>query len=143
MKEANGYAKRLLSQVSGRGRRAYCARHRKLHYRLTGRCFRFALRFDGIHGDKKVGMEEVARSAENGRYLRPFAKIILALAARREKQDVLAEKLLRGLSEQYPDNALFASECAKATGLLAPVITGFAANRRLPFGETVVPAATH
>jgi len=38
---------------------------------------------------------------ENGRYLRPFAKIILALAARREKQDALAQKLFRELTEQY------------------------------------------
>jgi hypothetical protein len=29
---------------------------------------------------------------------------------------------LRELSEQYPDNALFASEYAKATGLPAPVV---------------------
>ncbi len=75
------------------------------------------LRFDGIHGDKKLGMEQVARTAENGRYLRPFAKIILALAARREKQDVLAQRLFRELSEQYPDNELFALEYAKAMSL--------------------------
>ena len=36
--------------------------------------------------------------------------------------DALAEKLLRELSEQYPGNALFASEYAKATGLPAPVV---------------------
>jgi hypothetical protein len=72
------------------------------------------LRFDGIHGDKKLGMEQVARTAENGRYLRPFAKIILALAARREKQNALAQRLFRELSEQYPDSELFASEYAKA-----------------------------
>jgi len=42
--------------------------------------------FDGIHGNKKLGMEQVAKTAENGRYLRPFAKILLALAACREKQ---------------------------------------------------------
>jgi len=40
---------------------------------------------------KKLGMKQVARTAENGRYLRPFAKIILALAARREKQNALAQ----------------------------------------------------
>jgi hypothetical protein len=81
---------------------------------------RFALWFGGIHGDKKLGMEQVAKTAENGRYLRPYAKIILALAARREKQDALAQKLLRELSEQYPDNELFASEYAKARRLSTP-----------------------
>jgi TolA-binding protein len=49
-----------------------------------------------------------------------FAKIILALAARREKQNALAQQLLRELNEQYPDNALFASEDAKAMSLSAP-----------------------
>ena len=65
---------------------------------------RFTLWFGGIHGDKKLGMEQLA-------------KIVLALAARREKQDALAQKLLRGLTEQYPDNELFASEYAKASGM--------------------------
>jgi len=78
---------------------------------------RFALWFDGIHGNKRLGMEQVARAAENGRYLRPFAKIILALAACREKQAALAQELFRELSEQYPDSELFASEYAKASSL--------------------------
>jgi len=69
-------------------------------------------------------MEQVARTAENGRYLRPFAKIILALAARREKQDALAQRLFRELSEQYPDNELFASEYAKARDLSIPAGQG-------------------
>ena len=29
----------------------------------------FVLWFDGIHGNKKLGMEQVAKTAENGRYL--------------------------------------------------------------------------
>ena len=81
---------------------------------------RFALRFDGVHGNKKLGMEQVAKTAENGRYLRPFAKIILALAARRENQNALAQRLLLELKEQYPDNVLFALEYAKVMGLLIP-----------------------
>ena len=78
---------------------------------------RFALWFDGIHGNKRLGMEQVARAAENGRYLRHFAKIILALAACRENQAALARKLSRELSEQYPDSELFASGYAKASSL--------------------------
>jgi hypothetical protein len=75
---------------------------------------RFALWFDGIHGDKKLGMEQVAKAAENGHYLLPFAKIILALAARREHLTALAQRLLRELKEEYPDSALFASAYAEA-----------------------------
>jgi hypothetical protein len=114
MKKANGYAKELLAQHPD-ATDAYIAPG-IANYIIgsQGAASRFVLRFDGIHGDKKLGMEQVARTAENGRYLRPFAKIILALAARREKQNALAQKLFRELSEQYPNSDLFASEYAKA-----------------------------
>ena len=114
MKQANGYAKDLLAQHPDLTDAYIAPGIANYIIGSQGAGSRFVLRFDGIHGDKKVGMEQVAKTAENGRYLRPFAKIILALAARREKQDALAQKLFRELSEQYPDNALFASEYAKA-----------------------------
>ena len=75
---------------------------------------RFVLWFGGIHGDRKLGMEQVAKTAENGRYLQPFAKVILALAARRENQNALAQRLFRELKERYPESELFASEYVKA-----------------------------
>jgi len=114
MKKANGYAKELLAQHPD-ATDAYIAPG-IANYIIGSQSAgsRFLLQFDGIHGDKKLGMEQVARTAENGRYLRPFAKIILALAARREKQNALAQRLFRELSEQYPDSELFASEYAKA-----------------------------
>jgi len=114
MKEANKYAQELLAQHTD-ATDAYIAPG-IANYIIGSQSggTRFALWFGGIHGDKKLGMEQVGRTAENGRYLRPFAKIILALAARREKQDALAQRLFRELSEQYPDNELFASEYAKA-----------------------------
>lgn len=114
MKEANKYAKQLLAghpDVTD----AYIAPG--IANYIIGSMnsgVRFALWFDGVHGDKKLGMEQVAKTSESGRYLQPFAKIILALAARREKQNGLAQELLRELKEQYPDNVLFATEYAKA-----------------------------
>jgi hypothetical protein len=120
MKEANKYAKQLLAQHPD-ATDAYIALG-IANYIIGSQSAgsRFALWFGGIHGDKKLGMEQVAKTAENGRYLRPFAKIILALAARREHQDALAQRLLLELKEQYPDNVLFASEYAKAMGLSTP-----------------------
>jgi len=114
MKKANAYAKELLAQHPD-ATDAYIALG-IANYIIGSQSggTRFALWFDGVHGDKKLGMELVARTVENGRYLRPFAQIILALAARREKQDALAQRLFRELSEQYPDNQQFASEYAKA-----------------------------
>jgi len=82
--------------------------------------FRAMLWFGGIHGDKKLGMQQVAETAESGRYLKPFAKIMLALAARREKQNSLAQKLLRELTEEFPESPLYPSELAKALGRPIP-----------------------
>ena len=120
MKEANEYAKQLLAQHP-EAADAYVAPG--IANYIIGSLnpgYRLALWFGGIHGDKKLGMEQVAKTAENGRYLRPFAKIMLALAARREKQNALAQKLLRELSEEFPSNDTFAAEYAKAMGLPVP-----------------------
>jgi hypothetical protein len=81
---------------------------------------RFMLWFGGIHGDKKLGMEQLGKTIDGGRYLQPFAKILLALAARREKKNALAQKLLRELSEEFPASSLYAAEYAKAMGRLVP-----------------------
>ena len=117
VKEANEYAKRLLAQHPDAAD-AYIAPG-IANYIIGSQSAgtRFTLWFGGIHGDKKLGMQQLAKTAENGLYLKPFAKIVLALAARREKQDPLAQKLLRELTEQYPGNELFASEYAKASGM--------------------------
>ncbi len=81
---------------------------------------RFFLWFGGIHGDRQLGMDQLARTARGGLYLRPFAKILLALAARREKQSDLARRLLRELTEEFPASPLFASEYARATAQPLP-----------------------
>jgi hypothetical protein len=114
MKEANRYAKQLLSKRPD-ATDAYIAPG--IANYIVGslnRGSRFALWFDGVHGDKRLGMEQIAKTAEGGGYLQPYAKIILALAARRENQTALAQRLLRELKEKYPNSALFASEYAKA-----------------------------
>lgn len=66
--------------------------------------------FGGIHGDRARGMQELQSAAKNGRYLKPFAKILLALAAEREHQNELARGLLDQLTRQFPKNPLFARE---------------------------------
>ena len=52
-------------------------------------------------------------AAARGRYLRPFAKIILAMAALREKNIALVRTLLEELVGEFPQNPLFAVELAK------------------------------
>jgi len=120
MKEANEYAKQLLA-LHPDTNDAYVALGAANY--IIGSLnpgYRFALWFGGIHGDKKLGMEQLGKTAENGRYLQPFAKILLALAARREKQNPLAQKLLLELSQEFPSSPLFAAEYAKAMGRPIP-----------------------
>jgi hypothetical protein len=74
---------------------------------------KFVLGFSGIHGDKRVGIQQLEIAAARGYYLRPFAKILLALAALREKNTQLARTQLTELVAEFPDNPLFASELAK------------------------------
>src|SRR5262245_23119784 len=114
LKEANEYAKQLLAEQPDADD-AYVALGSANYIigSLSGGA-RFMLWFGGIHGDKKLGMEQLKKTIDNGRYLKPFAKILLALAALREKQNIVAQKLLRELSEEYPESTLFATEYEKA-----------------------------
>jgi tetratricopeptide (TPR) repeat protein len=73
---------------------------------------KFFLGFAGIHGDKQAGIGQLEIAAEHGHYLRPFAKILLALAALREKKTDVARTQLQELVAEFPENPLFASELA-------------------------------
>jgi len=85
---------------------------------------RFMLWFGGIHGDKRLGMEEVQKTVDGGRYLKPFAQILLALCARREKQAALAQKLLNDLTQEFPGNSVYMAEYEKALGRPIPASIG-------------------
>jgi hypothetical protein len=74
---------------------------------------RFFLHFKGISGDKRGGLEQLEIAAARGRYLRPFAKILLAMAALREKKTELARIQLAELVAEFPENPLFITELAK------------------------------
>jgi hypothetical protein len=120
IKESNQYAKELLAQRP-EALDAYVPLGSANYIigSLSGGT-RFVLWFGNIHGDKKLGMTQMQNAADNGRYLKPFAQILLALAARREKQNALAQRLLRELTEEFPSSTLFASEYAKVMGLPIP-----------------------
>ena len=120
LKEANAHAKALLAQRPD-AYDAYVALG-SANYIIGSLSvgFRAMLWFGGVHGDKKLGMEQVAKTVENGRYLKPFAKIMLGLAARREKQNKLAQKLFHELSEEFPESPQYSIEYAKAVGRPMP-----------------------
>jgi hypothetical protein len=120
LKEASAHAKELLA-LQPDANDAYVALGSANYIigSLSGGT-RFLLRFGGIHGDKKLGMQQLGNTIEKGRYLQPYAKILLALAARREKQNPLAQKLLLELTEEFPESPLYAAEYAKAKGRPIP-----------------------
>jgi hypothetical protein len=74
---------------------------------------KFFLGLAGIHGDKKAGIQQLQIAADRGHYLRPFAKILLALAALREEKREVARTQLTELAAEFPANPLFANELAK------------------------------
>jgi hypothetical protein len=63
-----------------------------------------------VHGDKVRGMEELQSAASGGHFLRPFAKIMLALAHEREHQYKEAAVLLAELHKEFPENPHFKAE---------------------------------
>ncbi|HEY6947154.1 MAG TPA: hypothetical protein VI431_18590 [Candidatus Acidoferrum sp.] len=120
LKEANSHAKVLLAERPDT-KDAYLALG-SANYVIGSLSvgFRAMLWFGGIHGDKKLGMQQLGEAAEGGRYLEPLAKTMLALAARREKQKALAQKLLHELTEEFPESPLYSVEYAKAMGRPIP-----------------------
>jgi hypothetical protein len=70
--------------------------------------------FGGVHGDRQRGIQEVEEAASRGHYLKPFAKVLLALAYEREHHVDRARVLLADLTREFPENPLFARELAIA-----------------------------
>lgn len=71
---------------------------------------RWLLRVYGAQTDKEQGIEKLRLTAEKGHYLLPFAQLLLAVAALRDKNRKQAGDLLAGLVRQFPLNTLFRRE---------------------------------
>ena len=77
---------------------------------------RWILRLAGYTGDTARGMNEVRVTAEHGRFLGPFARILLAIAHLRMHDAARARELLTGLAREFPTNPLFARELQRTDG---------------------------
>jgi hypothetical protein len=78
---------------------------------------RWMLSLGGIDPDKEQGIRELQETAAHGNLLKPFAKLLLAVAALRDKNNTQGCDLLRELATAYPRNALYrdsAPECHAA-----------------------------
>jgi hypothetical protein len=81
---------------------------------------RWFVRIDGASGDKKAAVAHLERVAAHGRYLGPFAKILLAVINVREKRPQESIRLLEELTAAYPRNPLLRNELEKLRKRLAP-----------------------
>lgn len=74
---------------------------------------RWLMKVGGLPGDKQGGIADLQLTAQHGRYLAPFARILLAIAYVREKDRTRALELLSSLHTQFPGNTLFPREIAR------------------------------
>jgi hypothetical protein len=76
---------------------------------------RWFVHFDGVDGNKTAGIENLKVVSRSGHYLRPFAKILLAVCYLRERQPRETQKLLAALNSEFPANLLIRRELAKVS----------------------------
>jgi len=86
--------------------------------------FRWFVHMDNVEGNKKKGIDELELVAKQGKYSGPFARMLLAVIAMREKRPLDAESILSALSTEFPQNPLIRKELAMARKEAYPVITG-------------------
>jgi len=74
---------------------------------------RWFLHIGGAETDKDAGEARLRLTAAHGRYLAPFARLLLAVAALRDNDRTTARSLLAGLSREFPNNQLYGRELAR------------------------------
>jgi hypothetical protein len=74
---------------------------------------RWMLQMGGIQTDKEQGIRELEQTAAHGNLLKPFAKLLLAVAALRDKNDTQGCDLLHELAAAYPRNPLYTNNAAE------------------------------
>lgn len=74
---------------------------------------RWLLRIGGAETDRALGIEKLQLTAEKGRYLAPFARLLLAVAALRDHATEKARDILEALAMEFPHNRLYTQELAR------------------------------
>ena len=74
---------------------------------------RWFLQLAGAQTDREVGVERLTLTAEKGHYLKPYARLLLAVDALRRKDTSKAREILTALTQQFPHNRLYVEELAR------------------------------
>lgn len=74
---------------------------------------RWTARLFGLSGDKATGEANLRLAAEKGQYLKPYAKLLLAIAYLRDNNKPGAATLLAELAAEFPANPLFRAQARR------------------------------
>jgi len=74
---------------------------------------RWFLQLAGAETDRTRGLERLRITAQKGNYLKPYARLLLAVAALRDMDKMQAREILQDLTKQFPHNHLYAEELAR------------------------------
>ncbi len=74
---------------------------------------RWILRAGGANTDRNEGLRELELTAKGGHFLKPFAKLLLAVAALRRHDHENAKLILSELHREFPHNLLYERELAR------------------------------
>jgi hypothetical protein len=74
---------------------------------------RWFLRAGGAQTDKEEGIKNLRLAAAKGNYLQPYAQLLLAVAALRDKKPQDAKQILLDLTTRFPQNQLYREELKK------------------------------
>jgi hypothetical protein len=112
-KEASSYAQQLLAICDNCSDVLVATGFSKYIIGSMTAPVRWLLRMGGLPGDKQAGIADLQTTAESGHYLKPFARILLAIAYVRDKDKERALEVLKSLRTQFPSNTLFPREIAR------------------------------
>ena len=74
---------------------------------------RWFLKLTGAQTNVVLGKKDMNLAASKGHYLAPFARLLLAVAALRDKDKIKARQILDSLAAEFPNNPLYARQLAK------------------------------
>src|SRR5271165_6124 len=74
---------------------------------------RWILHATGAQTDRQAGIEKLRLTADKGHFFKPYARLLLAVAALRDKNKPEAGRILTWLSSEYPQNRLYREELAR------------------------------
>jgi len=113
MKQGRGIAEKLLALDPGYGDANLAIGVENYSLSLKPAPLRWLLQLGGAQTGREVGLEKIRLTAEEGHYLKPYARLLLAVAALRDKKPEEAKRILLELTHEFPGNRLYSEELAK------------------------------